>query len=246
MSDADKTVLILDGNSLTYRAFYGIPTDMVTASGQVTNAVYGMTSMLLTLLKDHRPSGIIVAFDRPEPTFRHIAEPSYKAQREANPDILRQQMGIVKELLTAMGVTVTGWDMAETASGGPFPEVLQHEIFLNCILARPGCPVFVPASAKTDPRTLTVIGDIACDPTSDFSPIKVYDRATDWDAPALRVHDAPPLDVTAIDNLPSLLPVESSQDYAAQLLPSLLTLTDLQSGVWGRAKTDYDRHVATV
>ena len=109
MSAADvheKTLLVLDGNSLTYRAFYGIPTDMVTASGQVTNAVYGMTSMLLTLLKDHKPSGIVVAFDRPEPTFRHIAEPSYKAQREASPDILRQQMGIVKELLTAMGVSI--------------------------------------------------------------------------------------------------------------------------------------------
>lgn len=109
MSAADvheKTLLVLDGNSLTYRAFYGIPTDMVTASGQVTNAVYGMTSMLLTLLKDHKPSGIVVAFDRPEPTFRHIAEPSYKAQREASPEILRQQMGIVKELLTAMGVSI--------------------------------------------------------------------------------------------------------------------------------------------
>ena len=150
------------------------------------------------------------------------------------------------DLLEALGCGVTKWDMAETASGGPFPEVLQHEIFLNCILARPGCPVFVPASAKTDPRKLTVIGDIACDPTSDFSPIKVYDRATDWDAPALRVADHPPLDVTAIDNLPSLMPVESSQDYAAQLLPSLLTLADLGSGVWGRAKADYDRHIQTV
>ena len=150
------------------------------------------------------------------------------------------------DLCAAMGVAVTKWDMAETASGGPFPEVLQHEIFLNCILARPGCPVFVPGSAKTDARKLTVIGDIACDPTSDFSPIKVYDRATDWDAPALRVADQPPLDVTAIDNLPSLMPVESSQDYAAQLLPSLLTLTDLGSGVWGRAKADYDRHIQTV
>lgn len=107
MNQADKTLLVLDGNSLTYRAFYGIPTDMITASGQVTNAVYGMTSMVLTLLKDHRPDGIIVAFDRPEPTFRHIAEPSYKAQREASPDILRQQMGIVKELLTAMGIAIT-------------------------------------------------------------------------------------------------------------------------------------------
>jgi saccharopine dehydrogenase (NAD+, L-lysine forming) len=150
------------------------------------------------------------------------------------------------DCLQAMGVEVTRWDMAETASGGPFPQVLQHEIFLNCILARPGCPVFVPASAKTEPRALTVIGDIACDPTSDFSPIKVYDRATDWDAPALRVAEKPPLDVTAIDNLPSMLPVESSQDYAGQLLASLLTLGALDQGVWGRAKAEFDRHVAAV
>ncbi|MFN4202690.1 MAG: saccharopine dehydrogenase [Tabrizicola sp.] len=150
------------------------------------------------------------------------------------------------DLCAATGVAVTKWDMAETASGGPFPEILQHEIFLNCILARPGCPVFVPASARADPRKLTVIGDIACDPTSDFSPIKVYDRATEWDAPALRVAENPPLDVTAIDNLPSLMPVESSRDYAAQLLPSLLTLTALDAGVWGRAKVEFDRHVAGV
>ena len=148
------------------------------------------------------------------------------------------------DLCEALGVAVTKWDIAETASGGPFPQVLQHEIFLNCILARPGCPVFVPASAKTDARALTVIGDIACDPTSDFSPIKVYDRVTEWDAPALRVADAPPLDVTAIDNLPSLLPVESSMDYAAQLLPSLATLGALETGVWGRAMAEFTRHSA--
>ena len=150
------------------------------------------------------------------------------------------------DLCAAMGVQVTKWDMAETASGGPFPQVLQHEVFLNCILARPGCPVFVPASAKTDARALTVIGDIACDPSSDFSPIKVYDRVTDWGAPALRVHDNPPLDVTAIDNLPSMLPVESSEDYAAQLLPSLLTLGALEAGVWARAMADFTRHCAAL
>ncbi len=149
------------------------------------------------------------------------------------------------DLCAALGVDVTKWDMAETASGGPFPEVLQHEIFLNCILARPGCPVFVPASAITDPaRKLTVIGDIACDPTSDFSPIKVYDRATDWAEPALRVGHDPLLDVTAIDNLPSLLPVESSQDYAAQLLPTLTALRDIETGVWGRAKAEFVAHSA--
>jgi saccharopine dehydrogenase (NAD+, L-lysine forming) len=150
------------------------------------------------------------------------------------------------DLCEAMGVTVTKWDMAETANGGPFPEVLAHEVFLNCILARPGCPVFVPKSALSAPRALSVIGDIACDPTSAFSPIKVYDRATDWAAPALRVAENPVLDVTAIDNLPSLLPVESSEDFAGQLLPSLLTLQDLTTGVWGRAKTLFDQHIATV
>ncbi len=148
------------------------------------------------------------------------------------------------DLCEAMGVTVTKWDMQETAHGGPFPEVLAHEILLNCILAQPGCPVFVPASAKTGPRALTVIGDIACDPTSEFSPIKVYDRVTDWDSPALRVAENPVLDVTAIDNLPSLLPVESSEDFAGLLLPSLLTLHNLQAGVWGRAKALFDLHIA--
>jgi len=146
------------------------------------------------------------------------------------------------DLCTAMGVEVTRWDMAETAHGGPFPEVLRHEIFLNCILARPGCPVFVPKSALAADRMLSVIGDIACDPSSDFSPVKVYDRVTEWAAPALRVCDAPVLDVTAIDNLPSLLPVESSEDFAAQLLPSLLMLGDLDGGVWGQAAREFERN----
>ncbi|MEL7181646.1 MAG: saccharopine dehydrogenase [Pseudomonadota bacterium] len=145
------------------------------------------------------------------------------------------------DLCQAMGVATTKWDMAETASGGPFPQVLTHDILLNCILARPGTPVFVPASAKVAPRTLSVIGDIACDPDSDFSPIKVYDRTTTWDAPALRVHDQPALDVTAIDNLPSMLPAESNEDFAEQLLPHLLTLSAIDNGVWGRAKGWFER-----
>ncbi|AAV96534.1 saccharopine dehydrogenase [Ruegeria pomeroyi] len=147
------------------------------------------------------------------------------------------------DLCTAMGVEVTKWDMAETASGGPFPEILAHDIFLNCIFARPGTPVFVPREALSAPRALTAIGDVACDPDSDYNPVPVYDRATSWDAPVLRVAEAPVLDVMAIDNLPSMLPVESSEDYAAQLLPSLLTLTDLDAGVWGRARATFLGHV---
>ena len=91
--------MLIDGNSLTYRAFFALPTDMATASGQVTNAVFGFTSMFINLVKDHKPDGVLVAFDRPEPTFRHEANPEYKANREAAPDILRQQMGLVREVV---------------------------------------------------------------------------------------------------------------------------------------------------
>lgn len=150
------------------------------------------------------------------------------------------------DLCTALGITPTRWDMAETAHGGPFPEILTHDIFINCIFARPGTPVFVPKSALADPRVLTVVGDVACDPDSDYNPVPVYDQATSWAAPALRVHDAPPLDVMAIDNLPSLLPVESSEDFAEQLLPHLLALGDLDRGVWGRAKETFNTHIAAL
>lgn len=146
------------------------------------------------------------------------------------------------DLFEAMGVPVTKWDMEETASGGPFPEIMAHDIFINCIFARPGTPVFVPKSALSEERNLSVIGDVSCDPDSDYNPIPIYDRATDWSAPAIRVASDPVLDVTAIDNLPSMLPVESSEDYATQLLPTLLTLDDLDSGVWARAYNDFETH----
>jgi DNA polymerase-1 len=101
-----STLLLLDGNSLTYRAFFALPTDMATASGQVTNAVFGFTSMLINLLRDHRPDAIAVAWDRPEPTFRHTEVPTYKAQREEAPDILRQQLGLVRQVCDALGITM--------------------------------------------------------------------------------------------------------------------------------------------
>lgn len=148
--------------------------------------------------------------------------------------------------LSQIGVTPTAWDMAETAHGGPFPEVLAHNIFLNCILAMDGVPVFVPADAAQAPRALRVIGDIACDPTSDFSPVKVYDRVTTWAEPVLRAAQKPPLDVMAIDNLPSLLPLESSEDFADQLLPHLQALPHMDRGVWARAHETYRAALAAL
>ncbi|WP_176249019.1 MULTISPECIES: saccharopine dehydrogenase [unclassified Sulfitobacter] len=149
------------------------------------------------------------------------------------------------DLCKRLGIPVTAWDMAETASGGPFPEILDHTLFFNCILAGPTTPVFVPKTAINAPRKLRVIGDIACDPDSAFNPVPIYTEATTWGKPALRVHDAPPLEVTAIDNLPSMLPLESSEDYASQLLPTLQALLQ-NSMVWQRAEAIFGKHLSEI
>ena len=91
---------------MAYRAFFALPTDLATASGQVTNAVYGFTSMLINLFKDHHPDGIAVAFDRPERTFRHDLVDDYKAGRAAAPDILRQQMGLVRQVVETLKIPI--------------------------------------------------------------------------------------------------------------------------------------------
>ena len=147
-----------------------------------------------------------------------------------------------RALLEVLGIPPTGWDMAETAHGGPFPQILDHDLFLNCILASDGVPVFVPQSAITMPRRLSVIGDIACDPNSPYNPIPIYDQVTTWDTPTRQITAQPPLDVMAIDNLPSLLPLESSEDFAGQLLPLLRQLPTDPDGVWARAGATFQAH----
>jgi saccharopine dehydrogenase (NAD+, L-lysine-forming) len=149
------------------------------------------------------------------------------------------------DLFAALGIPVTKWDMEETKSGGPFPEIRDHTIFLNCILASPNTPLFFGPDDITKARKLRVITDISCDPTSSYNPVPVYDDVTTFEAPAMRVAKAPPLDVVAIDNLPSMLPLESSQDYASQLLPLLLSFTTDEDGTWARAKAVFDEKSAT-
>ncbi|MGB0410699.1 MAG: saccharopine dehydrogenase, partial [Pikeienuella sp.] len=150
------------------------------------------------------------------------------------------------DMLTAVGITPTRWDIAETAHGGPFPEIIAHDLFVNCVLAAPGIPVFVPQDAlPTLARRLTAVADVSCDPSSDYNPVPIYDRTTTFDDPAIVVAtEGMPIAVTAIDHLPSLLPIESTEDYSAQLTPSLLTLNQLDQGVWARAKAEFDKHIA--
>ena len=95
---------LLDGHSLAYRAFYALPPDLATPSGQVTNAVFGFTSMLIKLLDDEAPDAIAVAWDRREPTFRTEQYPDYKANRASAPDLFRSQVPIIKEVLEALEI----------------------------------------------------------------------------------------------------------------------------------------------
>ena len=97
-------LVLIDGNSIAYRAFYALPEDLATKSGQVTNAVFGFTRMLIRLLKDIEPDGIAVAWDVSRKTFRTEAYPAYKAQREKAPDHFRSQLGLIDEVLQALQV----------------------------------------------------------------------------------------------------------------------------------------------
>jgi saccharopine dehydrogenase (NAD+, L-lysine-forming) len=139
----------------------------------------------------------------------------------------------------SLGLTVTKWDIEETKNGEPFPEILEHELFLNCILAKPGGPVFIRNKHLNAIRKLRIIGDISCDPDSSFNPIPIYSSSTNWDVPVVRTHALQTLDVMAIDNLPSLLPYESSVDFSRQLLPLLLDLNEPANSVWKRAEKTF-------
>ena len=98
-------LLLLDGHSLAYRAFFALPVESFsTTTGQPTNAVYGFTAMLINVLRDEKPTHVAVAFDLPQPTFRHEAFADYKANRAETPADFRGQVSLVKEVLAALRV----------------------------------------------------------------------------------------------------------------------------------------------
>ena len=125
------------------------------------------------------------------------------------------------------------WDLEETAQGGPFPEILEHDIFLNCVFVRSATPPFLTREFLAEARRLSVIVDVSCDPFADYNPLPIYDQCTTFLRPALRLMDEPVLDLIAIDHLPSMLPQESSEDFSSQLLGALMALPE--GRVWQRA-----------
>ena len=100
-----KRLLLIDGHSMAYRAFFALPVDAFTnSSGQHTNAVYGFSNMLMSLIKEEKPTHIAVAFDVSRKTFRTAKFPEYKATRSATPDEFRSQIPLIHEVLKAMNI----------------------------------------------------------------------------------------------------------------------------------------------
>jgi DNA polymerase-1 len=106
MPGASKRVLLIDGHSMAYRAFFALPSEnFTTAQGQHTNAIYGFATMLLSLLTTEKPTHVAVAFDVSRKTFRSEIFPEYKANRAKTPDEFRSQMSYLHDLVSAFGIT---------------------------------------------------------------------------------------------------------------------------------------------
>ena len=108
-----KKLMVLDGNSIVNRAFYGVSQNLTTREGQPTNAIFGFLNILNKLLDEVSPDALCVTFDRAAPTFRHKAYDQYKANRKGMPDELASQMPILKDVLSAMNIPMyelDGWE----------------------------------------------------------------------------------------------------------------------------------------
>src|SRR5215218_4506235 len=106
MPDRPRRIFLLDGHSLSYRAYFALPPSLATSSGQVTNAVYGFTSMLIKLLTEERPDLMAVAFDKGPPTVRLEKYADYKAGRAETPDEFRGQLGLIREVVGALKIPI--------------------------------------------------------------------------------------------------------------------------------------------
>ncbi|KAK6214830.1 alanine dehydrogenase/PNT domain-containing protein [Colletotrichum tabaci] len=155
------------------------------------------------------------------------------------------------DMCTRAGVTdIIRWDIQETqAKPGPYSEITESDIFVNCIYLSQPIPPFVNReSLQTSSRNLSVVCDVSADTTNPHNPIPIYTVATTFDKPTVPVEgfENPPLSVISIDHLPSLLPRESSEAFSNDLLPTLLNLKDWRNDpVWARAEKLFKDKVAT-
>lgn len=128
-----------------------------------------------------------------------------------------------KELFDKFDIKSTLWDFEETKRGGPFSDIINHNIFVNAALITKKIPPFLTKDLVSDARSkLEIIADVSCDPNSELNPIPIYHEHTTWENPFLKTQFTNNLEILSVDNLPSSLPLESSIDFSGQLTPYLI------------------------
>jgi saccharopine dehydrogenase (NAD+, L-lysine-forming) len=151
-----------------------------------------------------------------------------------------------------LGLEVCAWDVAETQSGGPFPALLDYDIVINCIGLHHPIPPFLTMDLleqHQETKQLQVLVDVSCDATSPHHPFPFYRQCTTLEEPVLHVGDRL-LEVVAVDHLPTLIPRESSQEFARQLFPHIQALLmspqDTCPPVWQRASQVFEEKLSKI
>ncbi|RZS34228.1 saccharopine dehydrogenase (NAD+, L-lysine-forming) [Herbihabitans rhizosphaerae] len=193
---------------------------------------------------------VLCRSDRIEPPLRHTSLGSLDdvvrdAGAEGSTALVIGAQGRcgrgARAALSVAGIDPTCWDIEETRNLDR-AAILDHEILVNTVLVNEPTPPFLTHTelASAD-RNLTVIADVTCDVSSEFNLLPIYSAVTSWERPSVRVTtDSRPVDVIAIDNLPSILPLESSLAFSAELAPHLAEVHTL-SGPWSRCAEHFSR-----
>jgi DNA polymerase-1 len=219
--DTSKELFLLDGNSLAYRAFFALPESIATADGRPTNAIYGLASMLVKIIDEHHPGGVVVAWDAGM-SGREVTYDLYKAQRKSRPDLLREQWPHLMPLVEAFGYTnvkVEGYEADDV-------------IATLAVRAREeGIPVMV-VTGDRDAYQMVGDGIRVMSTSRGITETKVYDREAvieRYGVPPELVTDLMGLRGDTSDNIPGVPGI--GEKTAAQLLQKFGTLEDVLANV---------------
>jgi len=208
------------------------------SAGLVGMAV-GFLSWLSQTTKESVSQQLASPYESMEALVKHVKGKLSKVEKTPKVIVIgalgRVGSGAV-EFAKAVGIEVTQWDLEETKPGGPFKQILDYDIFVNCIYLSPDVkiPPFITKDLLKEKRRLSLLVDISCDASNPANPVPVYQGCSTFADPVINVikesDSEPAFDVVSIDHLPSLVPSDSSNEFTNDLFPHILEYNT--SDVW--------------
>lgn len=194
------------------------------------------------------PNADLASFDDRDEIIQHIKVLAQKTDARPKAIVIgalgRSGSGAA-DALSIADCEITRWDMAETASLDR-PLLLSHDLLVNCVLmTKPGLRLVSPNDLTNGDCRLSMISDVSCDPFSSFNPLPIYDAPTSWKTPFVSLGSngtGNEIELTAIDNLPSLIPKEASEDFSTQFSPCLKRFN--HGDEWQAAKAVFNRKLS--